>query len=311
MNVQPSVTGCSASQKAVQRASGGEELLTPENCPSQTQFGARSHGSAGVRRRCRSVPVVVPSRCRSRITLQENSRHLPGADLARSHCGGHDMRSAAAVLVLLVLAAVPLGAQGRGRNRSQGIPPGHLPPPGECRVWYDGRPAGHQPPPTDCREAERVAARDRDARVIYGGDPNGRDNDRWSRDDDRSTRGRAIPRREASPYPYPDRSPYPDRYPYPDSYPDGRDGGYSPDRVPFDNGYRDGYEKGQEDAGDRDSYDPLRHRWYRSADRGYDRRDGSRDEYKNVYREGFRAGYEDGYGASSRYGRNTRRERRR
>lgn len=32
-----------------------------------------------------------------------------------------------------------------------GIPAGHLPPPGECRVWHPDRPAGHQPPPGDCR----------------------------------------------------------------------------------------------------------------------------------------------------------------
>jgi hypothetical protein len=30
------------------------------------------------------------------------------------------------------------------------IPPGHLPPPGECRVWRPGVPAGHQPPPFRC-----------------------------------------------------------------------------------------------------------------------------------------------------------------
>lgn len=30
------------------------------------------------------------------------------------------------------------------------IPPGHLPPPGECRVWYPDRPPGHQPPPGPC-----------------------------------------------------------------------------------------------------------------------------------------------------------------
>jgi len=32
-----------------------------------------------------------------------------------------------------------------------GVPPGHLPPPGECRIWYPDRPPGHQPPPGDCR----------------------------------------------------------------------------------------------------------------------------------------------------------------
>jgi hypothetical protein len=30
------------------------------------------------------------------------------------------------------------------------IPGGHLPPPGECRVWFPDRPAGHQPPPGRC-----------------------------------------------------------------------------------------------------------------------------------------------------------------
>jgi hypothetical protein len=34
------------------------------------------------------------------------------------------------------------------------IPPGHLPPPGECRIWYPDLPPGHQPPPGDCFELE-------------------------------------------------------------------------------------------------------------------------------------------------------------
>jgi hypothetical protein len=39
-------------------------------------------------------------------------------------------------------------------DRSHGIkyfriPPGHLPPPGECRVWYRGVSPGHQPPPSN------------------------------------------------------------------------------------------------------------------------------------------------------------------
>ena len=30
------------------------------------------------------------------------------------------------------------------------VPEGHLPPPGECRVWFPDRPAGHQSPPGPC-----------------------------------------------------------------------------------------------------------------------------------------------------------------
>lgn len=32
------------------------------------------------------------------------------------------------------------------------IPPGHYPPPGECRIWYPDRPPGAQPPPGKCRQ---------------------------------------------------------------------------------------------------------------------------------------------------------------
>lgn len=35
-----------------------------------------------------------------------------------------------------------------------GIPPGHVPPPGECRIWLPGHPPGHQPPPGPCHELE-------------------------------------------------------------------------------------------------------------------------------------------------------------
>lgn len=63
----------------------------------------------------------------------------------------------------------------------------------------------------------------------------------------------------------------------------------------FARGYSDGFEKGLEDARDRDRYDAVRHADYRSADNGYRGGYGSKDAYKNNYRTGFRQGYEQGY----------------
>lgn len=46
------------------------------------------------------------------------------------------------------------------------IPAGHLPPPGECRIWYPDRPPGQQPPPGDCRKLQRQVPPG--AELIYG-----------------------------------------------------------------------------------------------------------------------------------------------
>ncbi len=46
------------------------------------------------------------------------------------------------------------GSPGK-RVANLGIPPGHLPPPGECRIWYPGRPPGQQPPPGRCAKLFR------------------------------------------------------------------------------------------------------------------------------------------------------------
>ena len=34
------------------------------------------------------------------------------------------------------------------------IPPGHYPPPGQCRIWFPDRPPGHQPPPGPCHKLQ-------------------------------------------------------------------------------------------------------------------------------------------------------------
>lgn len=56
----------------------------------------------------------------------------------------------------------------RGGRGGRGIPPGHMPAAGQCRVWFDDRPPGHQPRATSCRQAQRDAYR-HGGRVIVGG----------------------------------------------------------------------------------------------------------------------------------------------
>lgn len=34
------------------------------------------------------------------------------------------------------------------------IPPGHMPPPGKCRIWYPGQPPGHQGPVGKCSKLQ-------------------------------------------------------------------------------------------------------------------------------------------------------------
>ena len=87
----------------------------------------------------------------------------------------------------------------------------------------------------------------------------------------------------------------------------GREGAWRPlDRrttyqePAFARGFADGYDRGVEDNRDRDRYDPVGHRDYRSADQGYSRDYGSRDAYRNNYRAGFRQGYDEGYRGGDR-----------
>jgi len=68
----------------------------------------------------------------------------------------------------------------RGRHKAR-IPPGHLPPPGACRVWAPGRPPGHQSPPTSCRTAYRQARRSGALVVHHSGAVRGRRPARWHR----------------------------------------------------------------------------------------------------------------------------------
>jgi hypothetical protein len=61
---------------------------------------------------------------------------------------------------LLIGALIVPGARALADNDGhRHIPPGHLPPPGMCRIWYPGTPPGHQPPPGDCRVLSRQVPR--------------------------------------------------------------------------------------------------------------------------------------------------------
>ena len=109
---------------------------------------------------------------------------------------------------------------------------------------------------------------------------------------------------------YPPPAQYPQRQsPYP-----GRPGaggyagynGYGAREYALNRGFNDGYEQGFEAARHRDRFDPRRERWYRDAERGYDRDYRMpRNGYRDLYRRGFLEGYESGYRDAQRgwYGR--------
>jgi hypothetical protein len=189
------------------------------------------------------------------------------------------VRSTALLFLSLAIVGVTADAQAQGRwnrrdrndvARLQGVPPGQMPPADLCRVFFDNRGYGRQPSAMNCRQAEAIAARDRDARVIYGENAFAYRNGYGNSGDSRWERSR-DPRLS--------------------------DGYYDRARTPaYDSGFRDGLQRGREDANRRSSYDLNRHGWYRSADRGYDNRYGSRTDYSRWYREGFEAGYGQAYG---------------
>ena len=188
----------------------------------------------------------------------------------------------AAAMALACLTSAEASAQGRGRENA----PGQLKKQDNRDEYYRGYQQG-------LREGEQDARRNRPYQV--GGWNNGRrDNDGDFRngysDGYRQSyyqvRGSVSnDRRDGVYVPRDDR----------------RDGG-AIRRSPGGNqepavarGYSDGFEDGLNDGRDRNRYDPVAEKDYRSADKGYYGSYGSKDAYKNNYRAGFRQGYEDGY----------------
>ena len=54
-------------------------------------------------------------------------------------------------------APEPAASRGPSTAARLGIPPGHLPPPGQCRVWVQGLPPGKQPKARGCSGIEQSA----------------------------------------------------------------------------------------------------------------------------------------------------------
>jgi hypothetical protein len=99
------------------------------------------------------------------------------------------MRKIELIGAMFALAiATPVIAQGKGKG-ADGVPPGHRPPAGMCRIWIDGVPPGKQPAPTDCATA--VSRRPANSRVIFGDETpfpgKGKSKDKDQRCADRTT----------------------------------------------------------------------------------------------------------------------------
>lgn len=87
-----------------------------------------------------AAAIVAGTGCSRKVVVGDRGGPRPYGDVVV--VGPHGARSAG--------HGVGKGARVRGPRKLKGVPPGHYPPPGQCRVWYPGRPPGHQAPPTRC-----------------------------------------------------------------------------------------------------------------------------------------------------------------
>lgn len=53
-----------------------------------------------------------------------------------------------------------------GPHEAKFVPPGYMPPPGQCRIWYPNQSASQQPPPGDCAELRQRTPPG--ATLVYG-----------------------------------------------------------------------------------------------------------------------------------------------
>lgn len=69
---------------------------------------------------------------------------------AAANDGSRVLIDASSGVLVRVLKPGSRATQPRRNRSGYHIPPGAMPPPGLCRVWFPGRPPGHQPPPGPC-----------------------------------------------------------------------------------------------------------------------------------------------------------------
>jgi hypothetical protein len=91
---------------------------------------------------------------RIQLRLAKLAVHREGAGMLRSVIPSYLRAAAMGALVALggcVVYEEPVPVY---HGQPVHVPPGHLPPPGQCRVWYPDRPPGHQPPPGPCHQLQ-------------------------------------------------------------------------------------------------------------------------------------------------------------
>ncbi|MDM8166209.1 hypothetical protein [Roseovarius sp.] len=69
---------------------------------------------------------------------------------AAANDGSRVLIDASSGVLVRVLSGNNRAARPRHGRAGHHVPPGAMPPPGLCRLWYPNRPVGHQPPPGRC-----------------------------------------------------------------------------------------------------------------------------------------------------------------
>ena len=128
-----------------------EEQLGMLGCPcSRTGAERNLDASGGANRVLKRVVQFSES---TRLASGAGSRENPEVvvmSLSRVFCSVVVCLSLGGCATVVAAPSSESGPVARNTAKALGIPPGHLPPPGECRVWIPGTPPGRQAGPRSC-----------------------------------------------------------------------------------------------------------------------------------------------------------------